>query len=395
MHTGEYAILGLDGAPLRSDLEGIGFLLHSEAEIKHHLGSQSQMIGSRRLHILSHAPPDGALDSALRFSRNNKPRSIGSRAVKNFVKSHKNAALLICGHVHRCGGKHLKFSNTVVVNTANHDDFEAIARLALIEIRPAKEPTVQWRILKPVSMVPGVGPVAAERLKKIGVRTVEELSACKISKLRDVVSSPVLISTRARAINQNRPILLRPRHEEPNGTEVFLDIETDLRQTYIWLIGLSVGRIGEYRSFFAQSPEKEHLILAEFLTFMEAYPRARIVTCSGSRFEERIIRKRLAAHELPDGVCDVMDDIHQKISRGVALPTSSYRVKEVGAFFGYQYKHPELDGFTVALRYEQQYCKLRNLKQRKKLAKMLIEYNQDDVRCLPFILRSLGRIGLN
>jgi Icc-related predicted phosphoesterase/uncharacterized protein YprB with RNaseH-like and TPR domain len=391
---GEYAILGVEGAPLRSDRESIGFLLYSENEIKRHLGLQAQMVGSRRLLILSHAPPDGVLDSAVRFSANHKPRSIGSRAVKSFVKGHKSVALLVCGHVHRCGGKHAEFSNAVVVNAANHDDFEAIARLALIEIEPAKRPTVQWRTLRPVSMVPGIGPVAAERLAEIGVRTVEELSTCPIGDLRGVVPSPELISARARAIAQNTPILLGLPYEEPNGIEVFLDIETDFRQTYIWLIGLCVGRAGQYRRFFAQSPKREGRILAELLTFMEAYPNARIVTCSGSRFEERITRMRLAAHDLPTAICDVMDDMHPTIRRSVALPTSSYRVKEVGSFFGYQYKHPELDGLAVASLYEERYRKLRDPWKRRTLAKKLIEYNEDDVRCLPFILQAMERMAI-
>jgi predicted RecB family nuclease len=125
---------------------------------------------------------------------------------------------------------------------------------------------------------------------------------------------------------------------------------------------------------------------------MEAYPDARIVTCSGSRFEERITRTRLAAHDLPTAICDVVEDIHPRLRRSVALPTGSYRVKEVGAFFGYQYKHPEWDGFAVASLYEMQYRKLRDLGKRRKLAKKLIEYNEDDVRCLPFILNALERL---
>ncbi len=389
---GEFAILGVDGAPFRSDLQGIGFLLHSEAEIKRHLGFQVQTVGPRRLLVLSHTPPDGVLDQAVRFSPNGKPRSIGSRAVKSFLKDHKNAALLVCGHVHRCGGKHVKLSNSVVVNAANHDDFESIGRLALIEIEPAQQPTVQWRVLRPVSMIPGIGPVADERLARIGVRTVEELSACPIGDLRGAVPSPELISARARAIVQNTPISLGLPYEKPNGVEVFLDIETDLSQTYIWLIGLCVGREGQYKRFFAQTPKRERRILAELLTFMEAYPAARIVTCSGCRFEERIIRMRLAAHDLPTAICGVMDDMHPNIRRSVALPTSSYKVKEVGAFFGYQYKHPELDGFAVGSLYEQRYRKLRDVGKRRKLAKKLIEYNEDDVRCLPFILNALDRL---
>jgi len=388
---GQYAILGVDGAPRRSDLEGIGYLLHTEGEIKRHLVSQAGVVGPRRLLMLSHAPPDGVLDQAIRFSLNREPRSIGSRAVKNFVVTNKETALVVCGHVHRCGGQDHKLANAVVVNAANHDDFEAVAHLAVIDLAP-KHTTVKWRVLKPISSVPGIGPAYAERLIKRGIRTVEQLAACNIDKIRRAVPYAELVSVRARAIAENRPFLFRQPSPKPKGVEVFLDIETDLRQEYVWLVGLCIGRKGKYRKFFAKSRKDELRVLSNLLAFMQAHPNARIVTCSGSRFEERIMRKRLLAHDLPADICNRMEDVHQSISHSVALPTSSYKVKDMGKFWGYRYKHPELDGFAVAQLYEGRYRRSRNLVQRRKLAKKLIEYNEDDVRCLPFILDAIERM---
>jgi predicted RecB family nuclease len=170
---------------------------------------------------------------------------------------------------------------------------------------------------------------------------------------------------------------------------VFLDVETDLGQSYIWLVGLCAGREGECQSLFAESPAYEKRILLDFLSFMERYPAANILTCSGSRFDERMVRRRLSHYGLSTAVCDRMIDLHRTISRAVALPTSSYRVKEIGTFFGYRYKHSDLDGFRVASLYEGRYQQLRNPQGRRKLALRLREYNEDDVRCLPFILRAI------
>ena len=390
---GSYAILGVDGAP-SSDFGAIGFILHSEQEIAAHLSSQQKVVASKQIIVLSHAPPEGILDQAVRFSLDEKPRSIGSRALRKFVETRKKVALVVCGHVHRCGGKHKRAYGATVVNAANHDDYKAEARLAIIELGSSGRPKVEWRQIRTVSVVPGVGLDSAERLSALGIRTAEDLADSQPKVVRSAVrcgrSSDMLVA-RARALVEDRPIIIQAP-KLPEDREVFLDIETDLGQSYVWLIGLCLDRDAEYKSFFAQSPGDEKSILLGFLSFMERYPAANILTCSGSRFEERTIRSRLSYYGLPTAVCERMIDIHQTISRTVALPTKSYKVKEIGAFFGYRYKHADLDGSLVASLYENNFRQLRDPQKRRRLALKLLEYNEDDVRCLPFILRAIERL---
>jgi predicted RecB family nuclease len=171
-----------------------------------------------------------------------------------------------------------------------------------------------------------------------------------------------------------------------------LDIETDFRQTYIWLIGLCVGDGGEYHDFFAESPGDEKAILLDFLRFMEGHPETDILTCSGSRFDERTMRSRLSSHGLPTALCDRMIDLGPAIRRAVALPIKSERVKDVGRFFGYRYKHPDLDGLDVALLYGGSYRGTKHARRRRELGRKLREYNEDDVRCMPFILAAIERL---
>jgi Icc-related predicted phosphoesterase len=387
---GSYAILGLEGAPNRPGI-GIGFILHSEQEIAKHLSLQRRAVGAAQLIIVSHAPPEGILDHAVRFSPDKQPRSIGSRALRKFVKDRKEVVLVVCGHVHRCGGMHQKVHGTSVVNAANHDDGKAITRFAILELESAGLKTIEWRQIRPVCIVPGIGDVSAQRLRGIGIRTVEELAVAPaeiVSRTALFGRLPDVLMARARAIVENRPIFLRAP-ELPGEDEVFLDIETDLNQKYIWLIGLCVGEKGKYHGFFADSPKEEKAILIDFLSFMESHPEAELLTCSGSRFEERVIRGRLTFHGLSTTVCDRTIDLFQNISQTVALPTTSCQVKEIGSFFGYRYKHPDLDGYRVASLYMNTYQKSKDRLQRRRLGSKLIEYNEDDVRCLPFILDAL------
>ncbi|MHB8413259.1 MAG: ribonuclease H-like domain-containing protein [Candidatus Acidiferrales bacterium] len=234
----------------------------------------------------------------------------------------------------------------MVVNAACHDDFGAIGRFAVVDVEPSGETVAKWREIRELSCVLGVGPSTVERLHQIGIRTLEKFAASSPEILCGAVRSGrrrELLLARARAIIENRPILLRSP-ELAGEREIFLDIETDLCQSYIWMIGVCVGRDGKYHNFFAQSPKEEKTILLNFLKFMEGFSDAKLLTCSGSRFEERVIRNRLTSHGLPTAVCDRMIDLYQTISRNVALPIRSSRVKEIGGFFGYRYKHPNLMG---------------------------------------------------
>lgn len=392
---GSYAILGLDGAPRRPDLEGIGYILHSEQEIAKHLSFQRRTVGSAQLIVLSHAPPEGILDHAVRFSPNRKPRSIGSRALRKFMEIRKEVVLVVCGHVHRCGGMHRKLGRTLVVNAANHDDPKAVARFAVIDMGVRGTCKIEWQRIRETSVIPGIGPPTAERLRNIGVRTVEEFASAPLDRIGRVPflgHNPEILQARAQAMVQNKAILLRAP-ELPSGPELFLDIETYRWTPGVWLIGACAGRHGEYRAFFAQTPENEKRILLDFLDFVRCYPGASILTCSGSNFEERNLRERLSYYGLATSGCARIIDLHWVIQRSVALPTQSYRVKEIGEFFGYRYKHPDLDGFTVASLYEGRYQALRKTPAGRKLAQRLIAYNEDDVRCLPYILNAIKALG--
>ena len=52
----------------------------------------------------------------------------------------------------------------------------------------------------------------------------------------------------------------------------------------------------------------------------------------------------------------------------------------------YPFRHPDLDGLLVALAYGQ------HLRDRKPLGRQFFEYNEDDVRVLPFIFDSTTRL---
>jgi len=80
----------------------LGYLLYPEGVLARQMDRwNAGQFQEKKLIIISHTPPYGALDFAVRFGS----RNIGSRPLRQFLDSSPNSVLCVCGHVHRCGGQ--------------------------------------------------------------------------------------------------------------------------------------------------------------------------------------------------------------------------------------------------------------------------------------------------
>ena len=169
---------------------------------------------------------------------------------------------------------------------------------------------------------------------------------------------------------------------------VFVDIETDLTQSLVWLIGVYFKKTGEFLQLFADSTKQEPKILRQFLDRLNDH-HGRIYTFSGTRFDERVLKNRLDEHKLDHSSLPEFADVYHDIHKSVVFPLKSYSLKSIAGYFGYEYRHPELDGFAVAIEYMSNYQQSKS----KKLLRSLLEYNEDDIRSLPWILDRISSIG--
>jgi len=85
--------------------------------------------------IVSHVPPKGILDRAIRFGK----RSIGSVALRDYIEEDPRVGLVICGHVHNQGGKLEVLNNTTVVNVSSQNTPFDKANIAWITIDENKK----------------------------------------------------------------------------------------------------------------------------------------------------------------------------------------------------------------------------------------------------------------
>jgi Icc-related predicted phosphoesterase len=385
-----YCVIGLEGAPDRPGV-GIGYLLHPERRIEQHLAAALHFAGSRRILIVSHAPPYGCLDLAQRFG----VRRIGSKALaaclKRIRRPSRGVAAVVCGHVHRCGGEERNLGSTVVVNVASHDDAGAPLRIATIHDKAGwiEQPALVHSGLAcehdELQKVNGIGPDYAAKLAKRGVKTLNDLATCAPEVVGRAISwgakRAAEFPLRAQALLKGEPIRLGPL-ELPTGPRLIFDIETDVPPKLVWLVGCYIESTGEVRQFLAARPSQERKMLQEFLRFVRGLGPMQWLYFSASDFDRRILAPRLQHHGLavPEGLSESVD-AHPFLRAAVAAPTDSFGLKEVAAAFGYRYRHPELDGMTVAFEY------MSRANRGRPIPKRLMTYNRDDLLSLSHLIK--------
>jgi Icc-related predicted phosphoesterase len=142
--VGPFAVVGVEGAPRFpngfGDGMNRGYLLYPEPLIGRQIAVCAKRFPEKKLIVVSHAPPFGVLDFAVRFGA----KHIGSRPLRMFLDIGGVALLCVCGHVHRCGGQTQDVGGCLVVNAASHDGPGDPARVARIEVARGKVKAVNW-----------------------------------------------------------------------------------------------------------------------------------------------------------------------------------------------------------------------------------------------------------
>ena len=143
LRIGKFLILGQEGA-VAVERYSPGYVNYREGDVKFHLtlAARAKSPGDKII-IVSHTPPQGILDRAIRFGE----RSIGSRALRDFIEERSDVALVICGHVHSCGGRSEGLNKALIVNVSSHDDPFSRANIAWIRLKPEGTADVEFEKL--------------------------------------------------------------------------------------------------------------------------------------------------------------------------------------------------------------------------------------------------------
>jgi len=383
-----YVFLGLEGA-----VEGgPGITLYSEEEIESHLTHQYEGLQDKVPILLSHVPPKGVLDIGQRFGQ----RHIGSKSVREFVEE-VDPALTVCGHCHLFGGRAEERDFGTVINIASHDNKGAKGRYAIIEVDDkmveyelkTTDSGVETELLK----LSQVGGRRAKQFDEIGLTELDDISKERREKLLNlpgVYDWHINMWLEEAEAIRNSEIRVRDRESFSflkNDNLVLVDIETDLSQEHIWLVGLYSYCDQEYARIFEK--DDEEYLLERFTEYLREQEEPKIIYYGNNRFDEKCLRRRMNAHEfnrldLLDDAEDLGIEVHNHLL-GAFNRTNLETLSKV--LVDYEYTYPELDGFGVGSKFTR--YKLRG---EEPDWEKLIEYNRDDVMAMKQVVDSIRNL---
>jgi uncharacterized protein YprB with RNaseH-like and TPR domain/Icc-related predicted phosphoesterase len=394
---GGFGVIGLEACP-----EPNGIVTYKEADALSHLRrGAAQFPQGTPLIVVSHAPPHGVLDLALRFGVGR----IGSRALRAFIGEH-NVRLVVCGHCHMGGGRAENIGRCLVVNVANHDSLKSATegRLGVIDIDRRSAPKVEWvmpRELKTTALH-GIGPARTKLLAAAGIKKRDQVLGIDPQSLAKVARVSVAMAQRwqlqAKAIHARRfiPVPVRvafdefPRNYDLDDELLFYDIETlPLGQgDQIWLIGVQHSSARTVTHFLAKTPKDERIILEQFMALIGRFPTATLACYSGTDFDHRYVHRRLEHFAPPDARRFQMRhkvDVLSYLRHHAVPPSSGWGLKAVTSALRIQRRHM-VTGLDLALAY------LESLGTKVQPNwDVMLEYNEDDVVAIPLLLERFRR----
>jgi len=116
-------------------------------------------------------------------------------------------------------------------------------------------------------------------------------------------------------------------------------------------------------------------------------PDLNILSYSGTRFDKRMLIRRLAAHELPTSFAQSIRDIYFDIHDCVAFPVPGLGLKGIAEWCGFKWRDSGMDGFQAGVIYGSS-GKLTRAKKR-----IVIRYNEDDLLAVKHVVRYLENLG--
>ncbi|MFC4359262.1 ribonuclease H-like domain-containing protein [Halobium salinum] len=388
---GNYVVVGQEGA---IGSEAIGPLTYSEQEVREHLREFSESYQRKRIILVTHTPPYGILDIGQRFGE----RHLGSKAVYEFIES-MSPELTVCGHVHQFGGQ-TEFSKFgPIVNVASHDDPNADGRFATIQLSSIRSEinhsTINQRLADPLTKLNQVGNSRAKLLREAGFEELRQFTRdrreelLRIDHVWEDIADKILIHAEAYRTGQPLVVTPEPFAALQSRKPVLVDIETNLRQDRIWLIGAYSYRDVEFTQFL--EPDDEAGLCKSFYEYLQAQSQPVVAYYAGQGFDERILQDRMESHDI--NLSDVVEewvDVCPIARKNIFVPAPSHRLSTIATSLNYEFTYPDISGFEIGGAYSR-YLTSGEPPDWEKYQ----EYNRDDVMALKHILSAAAADNTN
>jgi len=358
LHTSPYAhekfvFIGQEGST-----QGPGLISYTENDVQRHLTEQLLACEDRTPILVTHTPPFGILDIGKRFGQ----QHIGSKAVRTFIDD-LQPPLTVCGHCHQFGGRAESLEYGIVINIASHDGLNDPGRYALITIDTANG-SFEYEFYDTRHLVGSrltdlvqIGRNRVEHFRELGITSPDEITEERRTELealpgssswhvdRWIAHRQAFDDGEFRVLNESAFDILH------DANPLLLDIETDLQQDRIWLVGTYSYQKEVYRQFF--DPDDEESLLQDIVDYLDAHSSEPIIYYGGNYFDEQCLRQRFEEYGLPEGI----DHLNRAHDLGITAqqeffgPFNRYKLDVVANALGFEYQDPTVDGFEVGGKY--------------------------------------------
>jgi hypothetical protein len=275
---------------------------------------------------LSHLPPHGVLDLAIKDG--SQVIHLGSKVLLNAVKKYK-PRLVVCGHIHRLGGRCEQIGNTTIINVSSRYSFNGYALIDTddwaLEMktwedkerhRRSQESRAVQRIISTVrdklkykrdKMIMNNENGIAEietHIFNLGCFLTAETRLKFLKEIQRIGVDTTPAMEKIESLNWKKPKILRKITINPDK-DAFIDVETGYAKGAepgkLWLIG--VWFRGDLKQFLYPSKEKN------FLNYLRQNKITSLV--SWSNYDSRVLSPVLKKA----GLCIEFFDARQRAAK--------------------------------------------------------------------------------
>jgi len=388
LHRTPYPYEGLVFIGQEGSTQGPGYIVYTEDEVHRHLSEQRTAFEDRTPVLVTHTPPLGILDIGKRFGQ----QHIGSKAVKSFIDEIQ-PPLTVCGHCHQFGGRADELDYGTVINIASHDGGDDPGRYAVITIDDSND-CIEYDLYDTRHFLGSrltdfvqVGRNRVEHFCELGITSPDEITEERRAKLEALPGASSWHVDRWLAHRQafeNDEVVIVDRTAFGylcQTNPLLLDIETDLQQNRIWLVGTYSYQNDAYRQFF--DPDDESALLQELSEYLYEHGSEPIIYYGGNLFDEKCLRRRFDKYGITEGINRLKraHDIGIEVQQELFGPFSKHNLDAIATALGFEYQDTSVDGFDIGYMYTGYL-----LDDEEPDWDRLKQYNNDDVKALRTIV---------
>ena len=235
-----------------------------------------------------------------------------------------------------------------------------------------------------ISLLRGMGEKEVKSYARKGIFTVTQLAHTfrprRKGKRQVQRRNKRHHALQALALRDKRIYIFGTPELQTSPVRIYLDVEGDPDEGYVYLIGIIVvqGNSERKHSFWADGKDQEGRILEEFLAEVSKYENF-LVFCYGS-YERVFLQRMLKQAKRKDHVDKVLKALVNALSMIYSyfyFPTYSNGLKEIGGCLGFSWSEPDASGIqSIVWRKRWETTRSKQWKQK------LTTYNLEDCAAL-------------